>query len=187
MTSESNLYQIDLYVVPAAHLEMVQKRTRAQTLYAPELEQAAFSADPALPSLISSELARPQTCSEMLVEILVLAFMIAKRIRRGQYFISYAQTNLLLNAVKDLIKAALAPTSVYWGWYHLEEEVGVTPLGRMCLDDLATLILTPQLRAAEELNQALERVLAIVRRAAPHSLDELGPALDSYRHYLEAV
>lgn len=123
----------------------------------------------------------------MLVEILVLAYMIVKRIRRGQYFISYDQANLLLNTVKDLIKAALVPTSAYWGWYHLEEELGGTPLGRMCLDELAALISAPQLRTAEALSQTLDRVLAIVGHAAPHSLAGLGPALDSYRHYLETA
>jgi hypothetical protein len=185
VTSESDLYQIDLYVVPAAQVEAVRERTHAQILCARGNEQSASNADLALSSLISSELARPRTCSEMLVEILVLTYMIAKRIKRGQHFISYAQTNLLLNAVKDLIKTALAPTSAYWGWYHLEEDIGVTPLGRMCLDDLAVLISNPQIRTAEALSQTLEQVLAIVHRAAPHSLDEHGPALDSYRHYLE--
>lgn len=108
-----------------------------------------------------------------------------KRIIRGQEFIAYSEAHLFNTAAKNLIKTALAPTSRYYGWYQLREEIGSTPIGKECLRDLATLIAAPAIPTAETLAMGLDRVVAIAQRAAPEAVDSLRSAIDAYRHYLE--
>jgi predicted nucleotidyltransferase len=188
VTSGSNLYQIDAYVTPATQAAEARRRSRAQVIYARPHPDAEAGMGTAIRQFIDTQRSRTRSCSELLVEILVLAQMISKRIRRRQHFIRFAQTNLLLEAVKDLIKTALAPASVSWGWYHLEEEVGATPLGQRCLDDLSDLISSPPaIGTVDALLDTVHRVLRIARRAAPQSVEALGPALGSYLYYLESA
>ncbi|MGH8902512.1 MAG: nucleotidyltransferase domain-containing protein [Egibacteraceae bacterium] len=185
VAAEEKLYQLDLYVAPASRVADVQRRVNARLLYAapPDGEIAAMPEAPG--EFIDSQMARQPSCSDLLVEILVVAQMIRKRIMRGQHFIVYDETHLLLNAAKNLVKEALAPASTYWGWYHLEEDVGVAPIGRACLEDLAVLTASPPMRSQDALRDAMERIFDIVQRAAPETIESFGPAIDAYRRYLE--
>jgi len=189
VVSDGRLYQIDVYVVPESLVSSVQRRTGARPLYGGANEAWAtpisHSVDPSVSAFVDDELRRPQTCSDILIEVLVLIQMMQKRIKRAQRFVLYAETCLLMNAVKELIKTALVPTSAYWGWYHVDEEIGVTPIGRSCLTELFALISAPPIQTAEALVSTFRRIEGIVSRAAPESLAALGPAIDAYRHYLE--
>jgi hypothetical protein len=187
VTSGNNLYQIDAYLTPASQAAEARRRSRARVIYTRPYSDTEPRTGTPIRQFIDTQRSRTRSCSELLVEILVLAHMISKRIRRRQHFIRFAQTNLLLEAVKDLIKSALAPASVSWGWYHLEEEVGATPLGQRCLDDLSGLISSSAIDTADALVDTVHLVLRIARRAAPQSVEALGPALGSYLHYLESA
>jgi predicted nucleotidyltransferase len=182
--SEGALYQIDIYAVPESCVASVHARTGARILYeAPsDLLPSASAGD--VSAFIEAEHVRPQTTTEIMIEILVLVQMMKKRIKRSQHFVVYSETQLLMNAVKDLIKAALAPTSAYWGWYHLNEDVGVTAIGRSCLADLSTLISSPPIVTTEELFRTFGLIEGVIRRAAPEAMASLGPALEAYKHYL---
>jgi predicted nucleotidyltransferase len=185
------LYQIDIYVVPESLVSSIQQRTGARPLYGKAHEASANTAtqavDPSVAAFVDDEWRRPQTCSAILIEIMVLIQMMQKRIKRGQRFVLHAETGLLMNAVKELLKTALVPTSAYWGWYHLDEEIGVTPIGRDCLAELFALISAPPNQTPEALASTFTRIEGIVSRAAPESLSALGPAIDTYKHYLELV
>ncbi|MGH3681844.1 MAG: hypothetical protein ACRDT2_16545, partial [Natronosporangium sp.] len=88
-------------------------------------------------------------------------------------------------AVKNLIKAALAPGSTFYGWYQLPEEIGTTPIGRACLADLDALIGGPAVPTGDDLSATVGRALAVAERAAPDAVAALRPAIDAYRHYLD--
>ncbi|MFJ3646922.1 hypothetical protein [Streptomyces murinus] len=130
-------------------------------------------------------LARPRTCVELLIEHLVLAVLLHKRVKRGQRFVAYSEWHRLHTATKDLIKAALAPTSRFWGWYQLREELALTAIGRACLGDLEAAINGPAIPAIAD--AAVERTLALVERACPEALNGLEDAIAAYRTYLELM
>ncbi len=134
---------------------------------------------------VARTFAEPRSCAELLIETLVVGYLIRKRITRGQEFIAYSEAYLFNTAAKNLIKAALAPTSRYYGWYQLREEIGSTPIGKECLRDLGALISAPAIPTVETLSDGLNRVIAIAERAAPEAVDCLRTALDAYRYYLE--
>jgi hypothetical protein len=186
VASDGGLYQIDTYVVPESVIPAVQVRTGARVLFgdvAGKPEDAEHGSDVA--QFVERELNRPLTCSDLVVEILVLIQMMRKRIKRGQRFVVYSETFLLLSAVKELVKKALSPTSTFWGWYNLDEEIGVTSTGRACLDELVTLIDQPPIRTLDALASAFRRIEGIIGLAAPESLDAFRPAVDAYKHYLD--
>jgi hypothetical protein len=187
VTSGNGLYQIDAYVVPASRETEARHRTRAQTIYTSPISPPDDKAPDTARRFIDAQRARTRSCSELLVEILALTYMLSKRIRRRQHFIAFDHTYLLLSAVKDLIKAALAPTSTSWGWYHLEEELGSTSVGKSCLADLTSLISRPTIETPDTLVETVRSILSIASRSAPESVQELSPALDSYLYYLESA
>lgn len=179
-----HLQQVDLYVVPASQVSRVHKHTVAHPIFIRDAD-ATYEPDLRVTPFVARTLTEPRSCAELLIETLVVGYLMRKRITRGQEFIAYSEAHLFNTAAKNLIKTALAPTSRYYGWYQLREEIGSTPIGKECLRDLAALIAAPAIPTAETLAQGLDRVVAIAERAAPEAVDSLRPAIDAYRHYLE--
>ncbi|MEV8326761.1 hypothetical protein [Kitasatospora sp. NPDC056731] len=184
---EGRLHQIDLYLAPASRIPHLQAAVATATLLNRRPAPAAPE-EVALAERFAVEfLARPRSCTELLIEHLVLAVLLHKRIKRGQRFVAYAEWHRLHTATKDLIKTALAPTSRYWGWYQLREEIAVTPIGRACLGALDAAISGPAIPLAADVDSAIERMLALVNRTCPEALDGLRDAVAAYRTYLELV
>ena len=177
------LHQVDLYIVPASGLDTVLAQTNAMPVYLADGGPSRTRSH--VDWVINSILDRPYTPDELLVEILVLAHMMRKRITRGQRFIAYAEMFALHTATKNLIKASLAPGSSFYGWYQLPEEIGTTPIGRQCLSDLDRLITGDPVPTASDLNAALSTALTVAERAAPTVVRTLQPAIDAYWYYLE--
>jgi hypothetical protein len=182
---DGKLQQIDLYLAPATAIP----RLRHQVATAVLLDRGPAPAPPEAvreaTEFVAAQNRRPQSCTGLLIEHLVLAVLLHKRIRRGQRFIAYAEWHLLHTATKNLIKAALAPSSRFWGWYQLREEIALTPIGRACLADLDQAVTGPAVPAAQDVEAALDRVLALTERACPQALDGLRDAVTAYRTYLE--
>ncbi|MBA0049751.1 hypothetical protein E0L36_02180 [Streptomyces sp. AJS327] len=182
---EGKLHQVDLYLAPASRISTVQEQIAAKVLLDRAPDDVTASQIARARGHLDELLVRPRTCAELLIEHLVLAVLLHKRIQRGQRFVAYAEWHRMHTATKDLIKAALAPTSRCWGWYRLWEEVGLTPIGRACLADLEAAITSPAIPDAADVEAALERVLELTRRACPQALDDLADAIAAYRTYLE--
>ncbi|MFD7707531.1 hypothetical protein [Streptomyces sp. NPDC059786] len=181
-----HLQQMDLYVVPASKVDLVRERTVSHPIFVREpLPRAAHEPLTDVDAFVAAKTAEPRSCTDFVIEALVVGYLIRKRIARGQEFIAYSEAYLFNNAAKNLIKAALAPTSRFYGWYQLREEVGSTPIGKACLQDLTALISSPAIPTLASLTEALGRVIAIAERAAPEAVDTLRPAIDAYRFYLE--
>lgn len=182
---EGRLQQVDLYLAPASQITSVRRNIAGKVLLdGPPAEITTTQIEQAR-SHITGLLGRPRSCTELLIEHLVLAVLLHKRIQRGQRFVAYAEWHMLHTATKDLIKTALAPASRFWGWYQLREEIALTPIGRACLADLDAAIVSPAVPEAADVEAALDRVLALTERACPHALDGLADALTAYRTYLE--
>ncbi len=179
-----HLQQVDLYILPANKVTAVPERTLTHPIFIRDPD-GTHESDPSVAPFVARSLIKPKSCTELLVETLVVGYLIRKRITRGQELIAYSEAYLFNTAVKTLIKAALAPTSRYYGWYQLREEIGSTPIGKACLRDLYALITSPAIPTFETLGEGLDRVVAIAERAAPEALESLRPAIDAYRRYLE--
>ncbi|MFD5560407.1 hypothetical protein [Kitasatospora griseola] len=184
---EGRLHQIDLYLVPASRIPRLRETVSTAVILDRAPAPAPAPDIAAAENCVHSFLTRPRTCSELLIEHLVLAVLLHKRIKRGQRFVAYAEWHRLHTATKDLIKAALAPASRFWGWYQLREEIAATPIGRACLADLDAAISGPAIPLATDVDAAVERVLRLVERACPQALDGLYDAVVAYRTYQELV
>ncbi|MFJ6616523.1 hypothetical protein ACIQOW_02930 [Kitasatospora sp. NPDC091335] len=184
---EGKLHQIDLYVAPASRIPRLQAMVSTAVLLDRRPGPVDVADIAAAESFVAAFAARPRSCAELLIEHLVLAVLLHKRIRRGQRFVAYSEWHRLHTATKDLIKTALAPASRYWGWYQLREEIAVTPIGRACLGDLDAAIGGPAIPEAADVTKAIERVLALTERACPQALDGLRDAIAAYRTYQELV
>ncbi len=179
------LQQVDLYLAPTSQIPTIIRRTGAKVLLEREAPEITTSQTDQARIYTAEHTRRPRSCAELLIEHLVLVVLLHKRIRRGQRFVAYAEWHMLHTATKDFIKAALVPTSRYWGWYQLREEIAVTPIGRACLADLDAAIASPAVPDAVDVETALDRVLALTARACPDALEGLGDAVAAYRTYLE--
>ncbi|RSS57519.1 hypothetical protein [Streptomyces sp. WAC01280] len=184
---EGHLHQIDLYLVPASHVPHLRATVATAVLLDRE-PALAPAEDTAVAERFAAEFfARPRTCAELLIEHLVLAVLLHKRVKRGQRFVAYSEWHRLHTATKDLIKTALVPTSRFWGWYQLREELALTPISRACLGDLEAAISGPAVPAASDVDAAVERTLALVERSCPEALHGLEDAISAYRTYLELM
>lgn len=179
-----HLQQLDLYVMPASQIGRVHEHTVAHPIFVREAD-ATYEPDARVGPFIARTLGEPRSCTELLIETLVVGYLMRKRITRGQKFIAYSEAYVFNTTAKNLIKTALAPTSRFYGWYQLREEIGSTPIGKECLQDLATLITAPAIPTTETLAEGLDRVIGIAGRSAPEVVESLKPAIDAYRYYLE--
>ncbi|MFZ3499296.1 hypothetical protein ACODT5_39830 [Streptomyces sp. 5.8] len=184
---DGHLHQIDLYLAPASRIPRLEATVATASLLDRMAAPATADEAAAAARFAAEFLARPRTCTELLIEHLVLAVLLHKRIKRGQRFIAYSEWHRLHTATKDLIKTALAPTSRFWGWYQLREEIALTPIGRACLDDLDAAISGPAVPLATDVDAAIDRMLTLVERACPEALNGLGTAITAYRTYQELV
>ncbi|MFD5696515.1 hypothetical protein [Streptomyces lasiicapitis] len=183
---DGKLQQVDLYVAPASTIAHLRRKVATAALLDREPEPVAESVAGAA-AFVAEQAARRRSCTDLLIEHLVLIVLLHKRIQRGQRFVAYAEWHRLHTATKDLIKTALAPSSGFWGWYQMREEIAVTPIGRACLADLDAAITSAAVPDAGDLPIALDRVLRLTTRACPSALDGLRDALSAYRTYLELV
>ncbi|MER5783974.1 hypothetical protein ABT104_20000 [Streptomyces mobaraensis] len=182
---EGKLQQVDLYLAPASQMLAIRRTVAGKVLLERPTGTITASQAEQARTCVAELMRRPRSCTELLIEHLVLAVLLHKRLQRGQRFVAYAEWHMLHTATKDLIKAALAPTSRFWGWYQLREEIALTPIGRSCLADLDAAITSPAIPTAADVNAALDRVIALTERACPNALDGLADAITAYRTYLE--
>lgn len=180
------LYQLDLYLAPSGRIEHIVNATRGRVMYtAPDHTPTSAGGDTQVEAFINAHRQTPPTCTDLLVEALVLTWLIRKRIVRGQQFMAYKEAHQLTTAARSLVRTALSPDTAYLGWYHLETDLGATPIGRDCLHALAELAAAPAVPTLASLERALDTVLALAGKAAPEAVEQLGRAIDAYRHYLD--
>ncbi|WP_214107279.1 hypothetical protein [Acrocarpospora catenulata] len=180
---QGHLQQLDLYLAPADRIPAIAGLARGVLVYS-NSDAAPEQPNPAVEAFVRDRLAVAPSCHELLVEALVLASMLRKRLARRQRMMAYAEYHMLVTAVRSLIRTALQPSRAAYGWYHLDTEIGASSLGRACLDDLATLMDAPSVPTRETLARALEVVITVAHRVAPDTMDDLRLDLDAYLHHM---
>lgn len=179
------LYQLDLYLAPSRRVRDITARTRGRLIYtAPDAGRPDPDDDARAAAFVAAALAAEPEPAHLVVRLLVLAWMIRRRISRGQRFMAYKETHEFVAAARALIRASLSPHTAYLGWYHLDEHLGGTPIGRSCLDLLAELAARPAVPTARDLSRMLDIAFRLAELTVPDVTDALSPGIDSYRHYL---
>ncbi|MEU5863488.1 hypothetical protein ABZ815_20125 [Nonomuraea sp. NPDC047529] len=179
------LHQLDLYLAPTSRIRDLTLLTRGEVIYeAPGIRDTTRAPRRDVEAFIADQLAAPLTCGQLVVEALVLAWMIRKRIKRSQQFMAYTEMHLLTTAARTLMRTALSPQRAYYGWYHLEDDLGITPIGQDCLKELEALIALPPVPTVGSLDDCLRRILAVARRAAPDAVQTLQLPIDAYMYHL---
>lgn len=177
------VYQLDLYVAPSHQIEVIAAASDGTMIFTAGRTPGEDS--PVVAEFVLTQLNRAPTCRELLVELLVLGWLIHKRLLRGQTYMAYKEAHQFTAAARGLARTGLSPHTAHLGWYHLDTILGATPLGRECLTDLDTLVTAPPVPTPDSLRRMLDTALTIAGRAAPEALDELAEAVDAYRHYLD--
>ncbi|MGX1727982.1 nucleotidyltransferase domain-containing protein [Streptomyces diastaticus] len=182
---EGHLLQLDLYLCPTSGVEAVRSRIGPRLLW-----QGPGANDPvedATRELTARDIARAARsapgCEQLLVQAMVLHAMLRKRLARGQHYIAYGLLHDLHATCRDVIRTALVPHSRHHGWYHLPDEVGRTATGRECLTELTQALSSPPLPTPVQADDALERIVRLSERIAPHATASLANEITAYRAY----
>lgn len=177
---QGTLYQLDLYLAPSGRIEEIQARTRGRVIYTgPQASEADAGASIRVESFARSVLAAAPTATSLITELLVLAHMIHKRLARGQRFMAYKEAYQFTDAARGLARTGLAPHTEYLRWYHLEETLSGTPLGRECLALLRELTGLPAVPDSTTLPTMIDIALRLAALAAPDTAAALQPGIDA--------
>lgn len=175
------MYQLDLYLAPSGRMEDIRSRSRGRVVYLDGEAGAAGPRDAATAAaFVQAEREAEPSAVNLVTELLVLAHMVHKRVARGQRYMAYKEAFQFTDAARGLARTALAPHSAYLRWYHLEETLSVTPLGRSCLALLDELTALPAVPDAGSLSEMLSVGLRLAELAAPEAYDTLKPGLSAY-------
>lgn len=122
-----------------------------------------------------------------IVEVLVIFYMLRKRVLRGQTFIVYGLTYMLTDAIREFIKQVFTARPKHWGWYFLEDELGTEEnlRSRNCLRILEALITAEPIQNRNHLQWVFDGLMEIIFNAAPDQAEMFGPQFDAYRAYLK--
>ncbi|MEV6070125.1 hypothetical protein AB0L82_26570 [Nocardia sp. NPDC052001] len=181
---QERLRQLDIYAVPESILD--QNVVSARPVFTRAGIDVSLSSREAM-AFVTRTAAEARTCGELLIEIMVQGFLIRKRIIRRQRFAAYHETHVFNSAVKNLVKAALAPDSRDRGWHNLHTEIGSTPMGKRCLADLDALVSGPAVPTIESLDRGIGAAIALAERAAPEAVEKLRKSIDAYLEYMELL
>ncbi|MFY4719749.1 nucleotidyltransferase domain-containing protein [Streptomyces sp. LaBMicrA B280] len=186
---DGHLLQLDLYLCPDSAVDALRRRIGPRLLWQETRTDTGPHPDgnAATRAETATELARtaaaPADCSTLLVQAMVLHAMLRKRVLRGQEYIAYGLLHQLHATCRDMIRTALVPHSRHHGWYHLPDEVGRTTIGRDCLAELTDALSGPPVPTVAQADQALERIVRLTGRVAPHAVAALSDEITAYRAY----
>ncbi|MFI9724649.1 hypothetical protein ACIHFE_34350 [Streptomyces sp. NPDC052396] len=184
---DGHLLQLDLYLCPTSAVGALRRRIGPRLLWQGAGAGADDIADADTRQRTAQELARaaeaPADCGSLLVQAMVLHAMLRKRLARGQQYIAYGLLHDLNATCRDMIRTALVPYSRHHGWYHLPDEVGRTATGRECLIELTQALTSPPVPTVAQADEALDRIIRLAQRIAPHAADSLTDEITAYRAY----
>ncbi|WP_326770338.1 nucleotidyltransferase domain-containing protein (plasmid) [Streptomyces sp. NBC_01591] len=184
---DGHLLQLDLYLCPASAVDALRRRIGPRLLWQETRADTGPDVNAGARGETVAELARtaatPDNCSTLLVQAMVLHAMLRKRVLRGQEYIAYGLLHQLHETCRDVIRTALVPHSRHHGWYHLPDEVGRTTIGRECLAELTDALTSPPVPNVAQADEALNRIVRLAQRIAPHAVDSLADEITAYRAY----
>ena len=123
---ENKIYQLDLYLLPLSQINSIRRIPKATLV---------FSQEATLPSAISQNMTEEvtryiddkkqsrDTILSLGDEIIVLSFLLKKRIKRQQLFLNASETHMLAVCLRNLMRLTWEPHLLDFGWYHFLEAI----------------------------------------------------------------
>lgn len=115
------ILQVDLYLIPSNRLNKLLNVRGVTRVYESKDTNFLNSDFKCKDEYIRSKISAPVTQESILVELVVLAHLLKKRIKRGQTLLNHSETVMLHRAFRDLIRIKLDPAYFGYGWYHFSE------------------------------------------------------------------
>jgi predicted nucleotidyltransferase len=181
-----DVVQLDLYVLPASVSSgfVVYEAPVLVDRRAPRSEPARSGP----PSMDRDQVRRAVT-EEPLSSVLrcyVAAYLLHKRIRRGNQVMIFAETYGLAEAVRDYIVGCCYPNRREHGWHNLEEVVSRSPDPAQCQRALLRLASCQPGDSVLRLAEQLVELEALIRILTPDVWDRHGPGLSVLSEYIAA-
>ena len=178
---DSKILQIDLYILPSNRLEKLERTPSVKKIFEKQNVKLILEEnDDEIDAYLISKFSEFPTLNELLIEVVILAFLIKKRINRNQVFLNYSETVLLNRTLRDIVRLIFDPKYKEYGWYHLKEILGRHSVSAKWCNEIEQIIITTSVHNMSSLIKSLEFAINLVREQAPEELSEIEVALDHF-------
>lgn len=179
------LYELDLYVVPEGTIPAVIS-LGALKIYANAATNHTGNDSRTTEAYIDvNKILTIKPTFNIVIEVFALLQMMSKRVARRQRFLVYGLSYLVNDAMQRLIRHCFIPNSKHWGWYYLEDELGMDPRGHKCLQELSALISIPLDSDQTYIKQAFATIAQIISIADPVLWLDIAPQVEAYKYYMK--
>ena len=185
------LYELDLYVVSKdtipsiINIGALQIYSKTETIQDRNHLKRQKNNNNYIENIDINKFIKNDPTQNLIIETFSLLHMMSKRITRQQWFIVYGLSYLVNDAMRRLIKNCLLPNSKHWGWYYLEDELGIDPRGVKCLQELSALISIPPTPNHLNVSTVFNHIIRIISIANPELSTEFKLKIEAYHYYMK--
>lgn len=176
---QRTLFQVDIYILPTERAMGLQKKAKSKMIFRRDGATGDGVLTDSVSAFITEFQTRPRTTRDYFIEVMVLALLIRKRIKRGQLFLNYSETHLLISSIRNFFRSVYDPEFVNYGWYHIQERVSLAD-GQRELDFLESLIKGESVHTFTSLRETMTGFLELAVRAVPELVKDLKKPTQCY-------
>jgi hypothetical protein len=121
---ENKIYQLDLYLLPLSQADSIHRMPKATLVFSQDARSASLINQKMtleVTQYIEDKKQSPESILALSDEIIVLSFLIKKRIKRQQLFLNASETYMLAICLRKLMRLTWEPHLLDFGWYHFLE------------------------------------------------------------------
>lgn len=177
---QCTLFQVDIYILPTERAMSLQKKAKSKMIYRRDGAIGNGVLADSVHRFITDFQTRARTSRDFYIEVMVLALLIRKRIKRGQLFLNYSETHLLISSIRNFFRSVYDPEFVNYGWYHIQERMAGPADDQRELDFLESLVKGESVHTFESLQETMMRFLELAMRATPELVLELKKPTQCY-------
>ncbi len=123
---ENKIYQLDLYLLPLSQVDSIRRIPKATLVFSQDAKPASLN-NQNMAEEVSKYIEDKKQSRESIMalgdEIIVLSFLIKKRIKRQQFFLNASETYMLATCLRKLMRLTWEPHLLDFGWYHFLESI----------------------------------------------------------------
>lgn len=183
---DSKILQVDLYVLPSNRLEKLIKTPNVKKIY--EKKESALileENDLEIDNYLRDKFSRFPEVKELLIEAIVLAFLIKKRIVRNHVFLNYSETVLLNTTLRDLVRLIFDPKYKEYGWYHFKETLGRHSVSSQWCNEIEKIIISTPVHSLDTLVKSLEFAIRLIKEQVPETMVLIDTSVDHFLRKLK--
>ncbi|NBX18669.1 MAG: nucleotidyltransferase domain-containing protein [Proteobacteria bacterium] len=172
------ILQIDLYLLPSDRLNKLLSVRGVTRVYENNVKASSNSVPECNDEYIRSKISAPVTQESILFEIVVLAHLLKKRIKRGQTLLNHSETVMLHRAFRDLIRKTLDPAYFAYGWYHFSENSRKSEIFAKWAAAIETVVHKYAVHDSTSLLETMKLVAAFIDETCPEIFKPVGVSLN---------